>query len=158
MYYKNIEIICFDSFGVEYAPKEMEKLIEHKNIKTRIFRVQSNNSIMCGYFCIGFTDFIFAGKNQAKLILLVFFRVMMLKKMTIYFFVILKMNKENFIEAANTSGLSDQTKFRLNEINKIKDYFSSEIQERKMAIKKLRKHISAFDYIDKTFSCFICNK
>ena len=46
--------------------------------------------------------------------------------------------------------LSDQTKFRLNEIYKIKDYFSSEIQERKTMSKKLSKYIAAFDYIDKT--------
>ena len=46
--------------------------------------------------------------------------------------------------------LSDQTKFRLNEINKIKDYFNSEIQERKKISKKLSKYIAAFDYIDKT--------
>ena len=49
----------------------------------------------------------------------------------------------------NTSlNLSDQTKFRLNEINKIKDYFNSEIQERKTMSKKLSKYIDAFDYID----------
>ena len=46
--------------------------------------------------------------------------------------------------------LSDQTKFRLNEINKIKDYFNSEIQERKTMSKKLSKYFAAFDYIDKT--------
>ena len=28
-----------------------------------IFRVQANNSVMCGYFCIGFTDFMLAGKK-----------------------------------------------------------------------------------------------
>ena len=46
--------------------------------------------------------------------------------------------------------LNDQTKFRLNEINKIKYRFSSEIQERKAISKKLSKYIDAFDYIDKT--------
>ena len=46
--------------------------------------------------------------------------------------------------------LSDQTKFWLHEINKIKDYFGSEIQERKTMSKKLSKYIAAFDYIDKT--------
>ena len=46
--------------------------------------------------------------------------------------------------------MSDQTKFRLNEINKIKDYFNSETQERKIMSKKLSKYIAAFDYIDKT--------
>ena len=45
---------------------------------------------------------------------------------------------------------SDQTKFRLNEINKTKDYFNSEIQERKTMSKKLSKYIAGFDYIDKT--------
>ena len=46
--------------------------------------------------------------------------------------------------------LSDQTKSRLNEINKIKDYFSSEIQEKTTMSKKLSKYVAAFDYIDKT--------
>ena len=45
--------------------------------------------------------------------------------------------------------ICDQTKFRLNEINKIKDYFDSEIQERKMMSKKLSKYIAAFHYFDK---------
>ena len=45
--------------------------------------------------------------------------------------------------------LSEQTKFRLNEINK-KEFFNSEIQERKTMSKKLSKYIAAFDYIDKT--------
>ena len=35
----------------------------HNNIKTNIFRILANNSIMCGYFCIGFIDFMFKGKN-----------------------------------------------------------------------------------------------
>ena len=48
------------------------------------------------------------------------------------------------------SNLRNQTKFRLNEINKIKDYFNSEIQERKAISKKLSKYIATFDYIDKT--------
>ena len=48
--------------------------------------------------------------------------------------------------------LSDQTKFRLNEINKIKDYFNSEIQERKTMSKSLSKYFAAFDYFDKTLT------
>ena len=46
--------------------------------------------------------------------------------------------------------LSDETKFRLNEINKIKDYFNSEIQERKTMSKKLSKYIAVLDYTGKT--------
>ena len=45
--------------------------------------------------------------------------------------------------------LSEQIKFRLNEISKIMDYFNSEIQEKKVIITKLSKYIATFDYIDK---------
>ena len=63
LYVLNNEIIYFDSFGIEHVPKEIEKFIGHKNIKTNIFRVQANNSIMCEYFCIGFIDFMLAGET-----------------------------------------------------------------------------------------------
>ena len=43
------------------------------------------------------------------------------------------------------------TKYRLDEINKIKDYFNAEIKERKDIIKKISKYIVAFDYADKVF-------
>ena len=47
--------------------------------------------------------------------------------------------------------LNDLTKFRLDEINKMKDYLNSEIKERKDIIKKNSKYIVAFDYADKLF-------
>ena len=43
--------------------KKSKKIIGHKNTKTNIFRIQADNSIMCGYFCIGFIDFVLAGKS-----------------------------------------------------------------------------------------------
>ena len=67
----------------------------------------------------------------------------------------------NFVERTDAhSILRDQIKFRLNEINKIKDYFNSEIQERKLMSKKISKYIAAFDYFDKALIvlCFICKK
>ena len=61
------------------------------------------------------------------------------------------MIKCNSIEAVNNYlDLSDQANFRLNEINKTKDYFNSEIQERKIMNKRLSIYVAAFDYIDKT--------
>ena len=63
LYVKNNEITYFNSFGVEHVPKEIKKFIEHKNIKINIFRIQADNSIMCGYVCIGFINFMFAGKS-----------------------------------------------------------------------------------------------
>ena len=47
--------------------------------------------------------------------------------------------------------LKDLTKYRSDEINKIKDYFNDEIKERKDIIKKISKYIVAFDYADKLF-------
>ena len=55
-------VTYFDSFGVELIPKEIKKLIKNKNIITNIYRIQAYNSIMCGYFWIGFVDFMLIGK------------------------------------------------------------------------------------------------
>ena len=60
---KKNEVIYFDSFRVEHIPEEIKKCIGNKDIKANIFQVQENNSVMCGYFCIGFTDFMLAGKK-----------------------------------------------------------------------------------------------
>ena len=57
------EIVYFDSFGVEHVPEEIKEFVGNKNIIANIFQVQANNSVMCGYFCIGFIDFILAGKK-----------------------------------------------------------------------------------------------
>ena len=63
-FYVNAEnITYFDSFEIEYIPKEIKKFIGNKNIKTNIFRTQANDSIMCGYFCIGIIDFMLKGKQ-----------------------------------------------------------------------------------------------
>ena len=51
----------------------------------------------------------------------------------------------------NIIELTNVNKYRLNEINKIRDYFNNEIKERKDIIKKLNKHIAGFDYLDKIF-------
>ena len=62
--YVNAEnVTYFDSFGVEHIPKEIRKFIVNKNIKTNIYRIQAYYSIMCGYFCIGFIDFMLKGKS-----------------------------------------------------------------------------------------------
>ena len=63
LFCKRSEIVYFDSFGVEHVPEEIKEFIGNKNIKANIFRVQANNSVMCGYFCIGFIDFMLAGKK-----------------------------------------------------------------------------------------------
>ena len=62
----NNDVTYFHSFGVEHIPKEIEELINNKNIKTNIFRMQGYESVMCGYFCIGFIDFMFKGKTLTE--------------------------------------------------------------------------------------------
>ena len=63
LYVKNNKVIYFGSFGVEHVSKEIKRFIGHKDIKTNIFRIQADNSIMCGYFCIGFIDFMVAVRS-----------------------------------------------------------------------------------------------
>ena len=62
----NNDATCFDSFGVEHIPKKIKEFIDNKNIKTNIFRIQAYDSIMCGYFCIGFIDFMLKRKNVTE--------------------------------------------------------------------------------------------
>ena len=65
----------------------------------------------------------------------------------------LKMN--NIIKLKDKAELSSSerttNKYRLDEINKIRDYFNNEIKERKDIIKKLNKYLVSFDYLDKIF-------
>ena len=63
LWINNNNVTYFDSFGVEHIPKEIIKFIENRNIKTNIFRIQVYDSIMCGYFCMAFIDFMFEGKS-----------------------------------------------------------------------------------------------
>ena len=77
---------------------------------------------------------------------------MILKRMIELLKEYLKMN--NIIELTDTAKPSSServNKYRLDEINKIRDYFDNEIKERKDIIKKLNKYLVSFDYLDKIF-------
>ena len=63
LFCKKNEIIYCDSFGVEHVPEEIKEFMGNKNIKANIFWVQANSSVMCSNFCIGFIDFMLAGKK-----------------------------------------------------------------------------------------------
>ena len=64
----NNSVIYFDSFVAEHIRKEIKTFINYnnKNITTNIFRIQMYDSIMCGYFCIGFIDFMLKGKTLTE--------------------------------------------------------------------------------------------
>ena len=72
LFVKTNEAIYFDSFGIEHIPKEINKFIRSKElgsavgnnkIKSNIFRIQAYDSIMCGYFCIEFINYMLKGKT-----------------------------------------------------------------------------------------------
>ena len=71
MYVNNNSVTYFDSFGVEHTLKEIKTFIngplssdlQNKPIKTNISRIQAYDSVMCGYFCIAFIDFMLASKK-----------------------------------------------------------------------------------------------
>ena len=62
----NSSVTYFGSFGVEHILKEIKEFVKNKNIITNILRTQAYDSIMCGYFCIGFIDFMLAGKTLTE--------------------------------------------------------------------------------------------
>ena len=66
MYVKNNDITYFDSFGVEHIPMGIKEFIKNKSIKTNIFRIQAYDSMMYGYFCIGFINFMLEGKSLTE--------------------------------------------------------------------------------------------
>ena len=63
LYALNNSVTYFDSFVVEHIPKEIEKPIKGSSITNNIYIIQTHDSVMCGYFCIGFIDFMLKGKS-----------------------------------------------------------------------------------------------
>ena len=96
---------------------------------------------MCGYFCIEFINYMIKGKTILEYTNL--FSPNDFKKKRF------KLLKEYL--KMNDLKLTDVEKYRLNEINKIKYYFNSQINERKDIIKKLNNYVVSFDYLDKIF-------
>ena len=95
---------------------------------------------MCGYFCIEFINYMLKGKTLLDYTDL--FSPNDFKRT-------IKLLKENI--KMNNLELTDVNKYRLDEINKVRDYFNNEIKERKDIIKKLNKYLVSFDYLDKIF-------
>ena len=84
MYTHNNNVTYFDSFPVEQIPKEIKAFIDRPfSITTNVFKIQSYDSIICGYFCIGFIVFMLAGKTLTEFANLFSPNKITLKKMII---------------------------------------------------------------------------
>ena len=77
---KGNNIIYFDSFGVKHIPNKIKKFIADKNIINNVYKIEVCNSIMCGYFCIGFSDFLIKGGSFK--IIQIYFLLTNMKRMT----------------------------------------------------------------------------
>ena len=74
LYVKTDDITYFDSFGVEHISKGIIKFVGRpsssalllKNVIANIFRIRAYDPIMCGYFCIGFINFMHKGKRLTE--------------------------------------------------------------------------------------------
>ena len=53
----------FDSFRIEYIPQDVLDKIKDKSITENIFRIQYDDSIICGFYCIAFIEHMIAGKT-----------------------------------------------------------------------------------------------
>ena len=72
LYVQNNDATYFDFFGVEHISKEIKAFIDHSlSITKNIFRIQAFDSIICGYFCIGFFYYMLAGKTLTEFMNLV---------------------------------------------------------------------------------------
>ena len=78
LYVNDNNVTYFDSFGVEkkLIPKEIKKFIRNKNTVTNLYRIQAYDSIICGYFCIGFIGFMLKGKSLLEYTNLFFLMIM----------------------------------------------------------------------------------
>ena len=57
LYEQNNDVTYFDSSAVEHISKEIKTFISNKNTNTNIFQIQAYDSLICGYFYIGFINF-----------------------------------------------------------------------------------------------------
>ena len=63
LFWNRSEIVYSSSFGVEHGSEEIKEFVGNKNIIANIFGAKANNLVIFGYVCIGFIDFMLAGKN-----------------------------------------------------------------------------------------------
>ena len=56
-------VVYSDFFGTEYVPQEVLSKIRDKSITHNIFKIQDDESLLCGFHCIAFIEYMLAGKT-----------------------------------------------------------------------------------------------
>ena len=162
LYALNNNVTYFDSFWVEHIPKEIKIFIDKSIVVANIFRIEAYDSIMGGYFCIGFIDFMLAGKTLAD-----FTNVFQPNNFKDHGEIILKYFMNNVWKMVECNSdethniylnLNDQLQFRPNKINKIKDYFVPEIKEKELRSKRLPIYGLKVNNRNTRTRCEICSK
>ena len=97
-----------DSFGIEYIPQEVLYRIKDKFISHNIFRIQDEDSIMCGFYCIDFIEYAL----QEKLCYIITIHFLLKQKMKILSMLKTNMVKENFSLVFRQKNRSNQNSFR----------------------------------------------
>ena len=136
---------------------ELKNLLTTKNIMANIFRIQDYDSIICGYFCIGFIAFLFKDKSPTDFTNL--FLPHILKKVTTYFWITFwKLNTwMKYICMATSkliSKLDDLLQLKLGKIIETEDFFIAKIDYRGNMSRSFNKYIIALHYANKTDGCF----
>ena len=113
IYFVEVKLFISTFLVLNIIPEEIKEFIGIRNFKSNIFRVPANNSIMFGYFCIGFIDFMLAGKTLVNFTSM--FSLHDFEKNDSIISKVKEIDKPN---------LTDQIKFRLNKLSKIENYFN----------------------------------
>ena len=137
---RRLLISIVERVGVERVPEEIKEFVRNKNIITNIFWVQANNSVTCGYFCIGFIDFVLTGKKLTDFTSIFYPHDFKRNDQIVLSYFRDEWNWKNKLDWSD--------KIQINEISKIENYFHEEINQIKSCSKKLSKYVTAFDSID----------
>ena len=71
-----------DSFRIEYIPQKVTHKTRDKSISLNIFKIQDNDSFMCGFYSIAFIEYMLSGKKFFIYITLIYVLLMTIKRMT----------------------------------------------------------------------------
>ena len=120
----------FDSFETEHIPQDILNKIKDKSITHNIFRIPTNDSVTCGFYCIVYLEYMITGKPRTI--------KRTVKSMTNQYISTLK---------TNMAKGSVRLEFRLKRIGETKNYLLEEIKSNDLINEKPRKSVQSFELL-----------